>query len=271
MPSLATPSRADQRPKAAPAKVALPKVALQGVTDDAFLGGRVRIWQPKQGFRAGLDSVMLAAAVAPRAGDRVCDLGSGVATAALCLAARVDELHITAVEIDGALAELARANAERNGAQAFATFVADVLKRPRGLARQSFHHVLTNPPFHDTARGTRAPQAAKARATSAHGRDLFDWLRFARALVRPKGTVTAILPPEQLPVALRALSPDGLGVEILPLWPKQGEPAKRVIIRVQTNARAPLRVLPGIVLHEAGGKPTEAAEAVLRRGGPLTT
>jgi tRNA1(Val) A37 N6-methylase TrmN6 len=146
-----------------------------------------------------------------------------------------------------------------------------VLKRPRALARQSFHHVLTNPPYHDVARGTRAPQTAKARATSAHGRELFDWLRFARALVRPKGTVTAILPPEQLPVALRALSPDGLGVEIVPLWPKAGEPAKRMIIRTRTNARAPLRLWPGIVLHQADGKPTEAAEAVLRRGAPLTT
>jgi tRNA1(Val) A37 N6-methylase TrmN6 len=214
---------------------------------------------------------MLAAAVPARPRERICDLGAGVGTAALCVAARTGQLHITAVEIDGALVELARANADRNGVDAFDAIAADVLKRPRIVARQSFHHVLTNPPFHDVARGTRAPQSAKARATSAHGRELFEWLRFARALVRPKGTVTAILPPEQLPVALRALSPEGLGVEIVPLWPKLGEAAKRVIIRTRTNARASLRVLPGLVLHEAGGAATPAAEAVLRHGEALTT
>jgi len=235
------------------------------------MGGRVRIWQPRQGFRAGLDSVMLAAAVPARLRERVCDLGAGVGTAALCLAARVGELQVTAVEIDAALADLARKNAARNGLATFDAIVADVAKRPRAVPRQVFHHVLTNPPYHDVARGTRAPQGGKARATSAHERELFDWLRFARALVRPKGTVTAILPPEQLPVALRAFAPDGAGVEIVPLWPKAGEPAKRIIIRIRTNARTPLRILPGVVLHEAGGSPSVAADAVLRRGEALTT
>jgi tRNA1(Val) A37 N6-methylase TrmN6 len=100
---------------------------------------------------------------------------------------------------------------------------------------------------------------------------LTEWLRFARALVRPKGTVTAILPPEQLPLALQALSPEGQGVEIVPLWPKEGEAAKRIIIRVRTNAKTPLRVLAGLVLHQEEGGATEAAEAVLRRGQALLT
>lgn len=215
---------------------------------------------------------MLAAAVSARTGDSVCDLGAGVGAASLCLAARVAGLHITAVEIDPELAALAQANAERNAhAQSFKTVVADVLKRPRALPRQAFHHVLTNPPFHDVARGTRAPAAAKARATSAHARELVEWLRFARALVRPKGVVTVIMPVEQLPAALEALAPGGQGVEIVPLWPKDGEPAKRLIIRVRMNANAPLVVRAGLVLHGKDGKPTEAAEAVLRHGAALTT
>lgn len=259
---MATSSSPDQRPKAAPA----------GTSDDAFLGGRIVVRQPRHGFRAGLDSVMLAAAVPAKSGDTVCDLGAGVGTAALCLAARVGGLHITAVEIDDELAALAQANAERNeGAQSFHVVTADVLKRPRALKRQSFRHVLTNPPYHDIARGTRAPTAQKARATSSHARDLIEWLRFARALAHPRGMVTAILPPEQLPQALQALSPQGQGVEIIPLWPKEGAPAKRVIIRVRMNARAPLAVQAGVVLHRADGKPTEDAEAVLRRAAALTT
>ncbi|MFM9865281.1 MAG: tRNA1(Val) (adenine(37)-N6)-methyltransferase [Micropepsaceae bacterium] len=240
------------------------------LTDDAFLGRRVQAWQPAQGFRAGLDSVTLAAAVPARAKEHVCDLGTGAGVAALCLAARVHDLHITAVEIDDDLAALAQANAKRNDAS-INVVVADVLKRPRTLARQSFHHVLTNPPFHDIAKGTRAPDVVKARATSAHAHDLVAWLRFARALTRPKGTVTAILPPDQIPLALEALSPNGQGVEIIPLWPKPGAPAKRIIIRVRMNAKAPLQLHAGLILNTTAGKPTPEAEAVLRHAQALIT
>jgi tRNA1(Val) A37 N6-methylase TrmN6 len=240
------------------------------LTDDAFLGGAVQAWQPAHGFRAGLDAVTLAASVPARPKEHVCELGSGVAVASLCLAARVRDLAITAVEIDEDLAGLAHANGERNGAT-LAVVAADILKRPRALARQSFHHVFTNPPFHDIGRGTRAPEAAKARATSAHAHDLVAWLRFARALVRPKGTITAIVPPEQLPLALQALAPEGQGVEIVPLWPKPGAPAKRLIIRIRMNAKAPLQLHAGLVLHTTAGKPSTEAEAVLRHGAPLFT
>ena len=215
---------------------------------------------------------MLAAAVSARAGDRVCDLGAGVGTAALCLAARVPGLHIAAVEIDEDVAALARMNAASNPrAVSFEIVVADVLQRPRTLARQSFDHVLTNPPYHDIARGTRAPDGAKARATSTHARELVEWLRFARALARPKGTVTAILPPDQLPAAVNALAPDGAGVEIIPLWASEGAPAKRLIIRTRMNAKTPLVMRAGLVLHRADGKPTPEADAVLREGAALTT
>lgn len=240
-------------------------------TDDAFLDGRVRILQPRTGYRAGLDAVMLAAAVLARPGDSVCDLGAGVATASLCLAARVSGLRVTAVEIDEDLAALARENAARNGHAAFEVVLADVMKRPRTLKRQSFEHVLTNPPYHDTARGTRAPDAAKARATSTPARDLAAWLSFARALARPKGTVTAIVPPEQLMTAMAALAPSSLGIELVPLWPREGAPAKRVIVRLRMNSRAPLALHHGLVLHGGDGKPTQAADAVLRHAHALIT
>jgi tRNA1(Val) A37 N6-methylase TrmN6 len=240
-------------------------------TDDAFLGGRVRVLQPRKGFRAGLDAVVLAASVPARAGDRVCELGAGVGTAALCLAARVAGLRITAVEIDEALSLLAIMNAARNGAASFEPIVTDVLKRPRALARQHFDHVFTNPPYHDVARGTRAPDGTKARATSVQARELIEWLRFARALARPKGTVTAILPPDQLAAALHALAPTGDGVEIIPLWPKDRAPAKRLIVRTRMNSKAPLVLHAGLVLHRTDGTPTAEAEAVLRDAAALTT
>lgn len=257
-------SKNSQRPKAAHAGTE--------VSDDDFVGGRVRIYQPRVGFRAGLDAVMLAASVPAKANEKICDVGAGVGTAALCLAARVPGLHVTAIELNPEFAELARLNFERNAvSESFECIIADVLERPRTIARQAYHHVLTNPPFHDTARGTVAPALDKARATALSAPQLRLWLRFARTLVRPKGTLTAILPPAQIPLALDAISPEGLGVEIIPLWPSADVAAKRVILRARTNSKTPLCLHSGLTLFEPGGAPAKAAEAILRHGQSLST
>ena len=242
------------------------------LTDDAFLGGRLNILQPRKGFRAGLDAVVLAASVPARARHLVCDLGSGVGTAGLCLAARVGSVHVTAVDVDAAMLAVAVRNAERNGlGESFAVIEADLAGRARGLPRQHFHHVLTNPPFHDDARGTRAPEDRKAMSKSIAGEALLHWLRLARAMTRPGGTVTAILPPAQLPVALEALSARGLGITVIPLWPGSGRSAKRMIVQLRTNSAAPLIMAPGILLHGPDGKPTVEAEEILRHGKALST
>lgn len=248
-----------------------PNAAAQAreVTDDAFLDGRVKLWQPKDGFRAGLDSVMLAAAVPARAKESVVELGLGVGTAALCVSARVPGVKITGVEIDRELGELALANAARNGVADFTVEIADVLKRPRSVKRQGFDHVMSNPPYHDAARGTAAPHAAKARATAVEKDALAAWLSFARALTKPKGSITVILPPEQLQAALSVLTPQGTGAEVFPLWPKAGEAAKRLIVRVRMNSRAAFVLRAGLALHDSDGTPSAGAVGVLRRGEAL--
>lgn len=240
------------------------------LTDDAFLGGRLQLFQPRKGFRAGLDAVMLAAAVPARSRQKVCDLGCGVGTAGLCLATRVSGLHVTGVDIDPQWLALAARNANRNGLEA--DFVeADLAGRARNLPRQHFHHVLTNPPYHDEAHGTTAPETRKAKATAIGADGLRHWLRLARALARPGGTVTTILPPSQLHVALEALAPRGLGVTVIPLWPRQGVPAKRILLQVRTNAAAPLVLAAGLHLHGPDGKPSPQADAILRHAEPLIT
>src|SRR6202790_4646948 len=83
-------------------------------TEDAFLGGQLRLRQPKSGHRAGHDAVLLAAATPARSGDRVVDLGAGVGAAGLALARRVTGIRLALVEIDAALADLARGNARSN-------------------------------------------------------------------------------------------------------------------------------------------------------------
>jgi tRNA1(Val) A37 N6-methylase TrmN6 len=233
-------------------------------TEDRFLDGRLAIHQPETGFRSGLDAVMLAAAVPARAGDTALELGAGAGVASLCLAARVPGCTITGLEIDPALADIATANAHANGLEArFA--VADIFDPPAEFKRD-YTHVLCNPPFHGDS-GAASPDDARATALQDKGR-LGEWLTRGLKRTVSNGSFTAILRADRLGEALAALP--ATGVRIFPLWPKQGVAAKRVILGVWKDSRAPLGVLPGLVLHEADGSYTDAAEEVLRDGKGLS-
>lgn len=229
---------------------------------DTFLDGRVRVTQPQTGFRSGLDAVMLAAAIPAQDGQAALELGAGAGTAGLCLLARVSGLALTGVEIDEGLVALATANATASGMTA--RFVAaDIFALPAALKRD-FDHVFCNPPFH--GEGQASPDAARAAALMDQGR-LEDWLKTGMQRTVSGGWFTAILRADRLPEALAALPQKG--VAALPLWPKAGEPARRVIVQVRKGSHAPFTLLPGLVLHQANGDWTPEADNVLRRGNAL--
>lgn len=228
------------------------------VTEDGFLDGRLRICQPERGFRAGLDAVMLAAAVPAKAGETVLEMGAGVGTASLCLAARVAGCAIRGIEIEPALVALANRNAAENGvADRVHMKQGDVLAR---AGRTQFTHVFANPPFHEAARG-RSPDGDRARALHDEGY-LKDWLRIGIKAVESKGTFTAIIRADRLTEALQALPEAGLS--LFPLWPKAGEPAKRVILQARIGSKAAMALLPGLILHMKDGSYTTEANAILR-------
>ncbi len=229
---------------------------------ETFLDGKVVVTQPEQGFRSGLDAVMLAASIPARPGDSALELGAGAGTASLCLMARVEDIALTGVEIDPSLVELASANAAANGMQA--RFVAaDIFRLPPEL-KQDFDQVFCNPPFH--GEGQVSPDAARAKALSDGGQ-LSDWLKLGLQRTVSGGFFTTIVRADRLAQALSTLPAEG--VSVLPLWPKAGEPARRVIVQVRKASRAPFVLLPGLVLHEQDGTSSPEAEAVLRRGAAL--
>lgn len=233
---------------------------MSATTADQFLDSRVIVRQPEHGFRAGLDAVMLAAAVPARPAGEVLELGAGAGTASLCLARRVDGVKLKGIEIDAALAMLANANAKENGMTERVAFVAgDALALPAQL-RRPFDHVFCNPPFHGDE-GDAPPDAAKARALQDGGK-LAAWITAGVKRTVSGGTFTMILRADRLGEALEEL-PDR-GLTIFPLWPRADEAAKRVLLQLRQGTKVPLRVLPGLVLHEADGKYTSAADAVLR-------
>lgn len=240
----------------------------QGVAEDRLLGGRVRLLQPAGGLRAGHDAVLLAAAVAAKPGDRVLELGCGTGAAFLCLAARVPGVEVVAVEREPALAALARENAALNGLAGRVTVlegdVADpALRRALPRCAQGF----ANPPF--WAAGTAPPAALRRAATHADAAGLGAWAGCLAAAVGHRGGATLILPAARFAEGFAALAEAGFGSPaLLPLWPRQGAAARRVLLLARRGGKGPGRVLPGLVLHDGPGA-TAAAEAILRDGAAL--
>jgi len=244
-------------------------------TCDAFLDGKVRLRQPRLGFRSGLDAVFLAAACPANAGEQVLEAGCGAGAASLCLLARVPGVSVTGVEIDTELAALAHENAVENGfGGRFEAVNTDLTAswtalEAAGVHLEAYDHVIANPPFfeHGRTRPSKHAQNSRARAMAEGGFE--DWARFLAAAARPSGTATVIHTADALPQLLAAFDRRFGALRILPLHPKAGEPAIRVIVSGIKGSRAPVSILPGVVLHEADGAPTPAATAILRHGNAL--
>ena len=239
--------------------------------DDAFLGGRLVLRQPAHGYRAGADAVMLAAACPVRPGQSVLELGCGVGAALFCLGARVPGLELTGVERQPALADLARHNAAATGIAA-RIVTADLADLPEGLRNAAFDHVLANPPFFGP--GTKAPD--DSRAASRHEETPLEvWIDVALRRLAPRGWLTLIHRAEALDRILTALSGRAGAVTILPVAPRVGRPAGRIIVAARKGARAPLRLLAPFILHEKqlhdadGEDLTLAAQAVLRHAAAI--
>ena len=236
-------------------------------TEDAFLGGQLRLKQKRSGHRAGHDAILLAAATEARAGDRVVDLGAGIGAAGLALGRRVAGISLSQVEIDPELAELARANAAAN-AIAAETIVLDVTADAQafaanGLAPDSVDVVLMNPPFNDPARHRGSSDQTRRTAHVASEETLNAWVHAARRILRSGGALTLIWRADGIEEVLAALSRGFGSLSILPVHGEAGRPAIRVLVRAVKGGRAPTRLLPGLMLNDESGVPKNQVTEIL--------
>jgi tRNA1(Val) A37 N6-methylase TrmN6 len=247
----------------------------QAFTDDAALGGRLTLRQPARGHRFGHDAILLAAATPAAAGEVAVDLGAGVGAAGLALARRVAGLAVRLVEIDPELAALAAGNAARNGlgdrvtAHALDATAPPAALAAAGLAAGCTDRVLMNPPFHDSGRAQASPDARRRAAHVAQAGALAHWLGTATRLLRAGGSMTAIYRADGLGELLGALAPAFGAIAIQPVHPKPGAAAIRILVRATKGSAAPSSLLPGLVITGDDGRPSAAAEAVLREGAAL--
>jgi tRNA1(Val) A37 N6-methylase TrmN6 len=246
--------------------------AADGLSLDAWLGGRLKLTQPKRGHRVGSDAALLAAACDTSSG-RVVDVGAGVGAVGLALVRRCERLHADLVEIDAVLARLARDNAERNGlgkrVRIFQVDVSDArARREAGLADETADAVVTNPPFFEAgaARASLDEARARARIFSAGepGAALMNWIRACLALIRPGGRFVMIHRPDALQPILAAVENRLGALALLPVQPRAGASAHRLLVSGVKGSKAPLRIAPALVLHESDGRLTAEADAIHR-------
>ncbi|WP_372839612.1 tRNA1(Val) (adenine(37)-N6)-methyltransferase [Phaeovulum sp.] len=244
--------------------------AADALSDDAFLGGKLSILQPRFGFRAAMDAVLLAAACPAVPGQSVLELGCGAGAASLCLGARVPGLRLTGLELQSDYAALARQNAARSG-QEFEIIEADLAALPAQVRARRFDHVLANPPYFAHP-GAAAADAGRETAQREAATPLAVWLQTGRKRLLDGGQMTVILRADRLPDALAALPPEAGSVMVRPIIAREGREAGRVLVQFRKCGRARFRLLSPFQLHAApqhlrdGEDLTPAARAILRDG-----
>ena len=245
----------------------------EDITTDEFLGGQLRIRQPRRGYRAGIDPVMLAAGVPAKPGDSVLDLGCGVGVAALCLGRRVPDLRLAGLELQPSYADLARRNGAENALD-FEVIEGDLSDLPQTLRERRFDHVIANPPYFDRTASTRASDPGRETAMGENT-PLTTWVKQAARRCVPGGYVSLIHRADRLPELLSEASRHLGSIEVLPLIPRKGRDARLVLVRARKGGRAAFRLHDGWVMHEGEAHPgdrenyTTATACILRLGEAL--
>ena len=249
------------------------KLQKDELSRDAFLGGRLQIRQPKAGYRAGIDPVLLAAAVPARPGQSVLELGCGAGVASLCLGRRVAGLDLTGLELQPDYARLARRNAEANDI-AMTVVSGDLADMPAALKARHFDHVIANPPYFRPAGRAKARDSGRETAL-AGATALGDWVAAAARRLHHKGQSSFIQRADRLPELIAAMSAHLGSLKLQPFHPRRGRPANLVIVTARKGGRAAMVLAPPVILHSGtahraeGDDYTAAVRAVLRDGAEL--
>lgn len=242
--------------------------AAEELTRDDFLGGAVRLWQPKDGYRAGLDPVLLSASIPAKAGDSVLELGCGAGAALTCLGIRVSGITCIGVDMQPAYAALAQRNLDDNGLTGV-VHCADLSALPPEVKSRRFDHVIANPPYFEDFRAVASPSQDRAMSRSG-ALPLAKWVSVASKRLKPGGMATFVQRADRLPELMSAFFATLGALELWPIQPRSARPARLVLLRGRKERRAAFVSHPPLVLHRGemhekdGDSYTETVSKVLR-------
>lgn len=237
-------------------------------TNDYLLNQQVKIFQPINGYRASTDAVILSSLIFNiKANDKILDVGSGTGAISLCLANRFKEIkpQITGIELQSELAALSNMSAEANCFSSFLHYInGDIRHKDCPLSPCSFQHVISNPPYTD--HDMPSPNPGKAAAHNLQQFNLTAWLQFCIKMLAPKGQLYMINRAEAITEILATLHHKLGNIRLIPLYSKEGQPAKRIMVIAQKDSKAPAVILPGLTVHTPDSCYTAAAFQILREG-----
>lgn len=241
---------------------------MDNFTNDYLLNKKVRILQPVDGYRASSDAVLLASLIENiKLSDTILDVGSGTGAVSLCLAYRFPENHITGLEIQPQLADLAKQSAAINNFANLVYYQADIRQKKLPVSPCSFNHVITNPPYSEHDRPS--PNLSKALAHNHTDFTLNEWLKFCLKMLKPFGKIYLINRVEAIDEILNTFSKRAGGIKIIPVYSKPGQQAKRILISAQKDSKAPTVICPPFYMYNSDGTYTRAADEILRKGKSL--
>ena len=240
-------------------------------TKDNFLGGGIRIWQPKKGYRAGIDPILLAASVNASEGQKVLDLGCGVGTASFAIGYRVKNVELYGVEIQKIFVDLGNLNSKENGIE-FKIECCNISSLSSNITSKSFDHVIANPPYFDRKSSVEGINLSKEKSFGDTC-PISEWLKVAAKRTKPKGFVHFIVRTDRLPEIFRNM-PNSLGsLVITPVISRKNEHAKLTILHAKKNGRGGFIISPPIILHPLNSEPSKKynlkVDKVLRNGASL--
>ena len=241
------------------------------ITKDSFLGGGIEIWQPKKGYRAGIDPILLAASVNVSAGQKVLDLGCGVGTASFAIGYRVKNVELYGIEIQKVFADLADLNSKENGIE-LQVECSNISNLSSNITSKNFDHVIANPPYFDRNSSVRGINSSKEKSFG-DTRPISEWLKVAAKRAKPKGFVHFIVRSDRL-MEIFTNMPNSLGsLVITPVISRKNQNAKLTILHAKKNGRAGFVISSPIILHplknDSQEKYVPEVDQVLRNGASL--
>lgn len=238
-------------------------------TNDYLLDKQVKILQPVNGYRASTDAVLLASVVSGKLRKaHILDVGSGTGAISLCLAQRLKQydVDIKGIELQPELAELSNLSATQNNFS-FVHFYNEDIKHKlqnENLCPCTFDVVISNPPYSD--HDMPSPNKSKATAHNHTDFNLSRWLAFCVKMAKPFGKIYMINRVEALSEICAFFAGKAGNINILPIYSKFGQEAKRIIVSAQKDSKAPCKILPPFYVHNADGNYTDEAQKILREG-----